>query len=176
MNTRTVIVEILLIGLITSAWFLPLINTLDFTDISNISSDYVKILAIALSYFIGMTVNQVCHILIHPLNKIFKLDQDKDKIRYYRTKAILDGKGNFFEYLNFRRSIVRIFRANIFNFVIIILFYLFNVGNLQAITKDKLSYIILLILILLLLSIIYSYIKTTRNYNQFVLDCGECDE
>jgi hypothetical protein len=178
MNTSTIIVEILVIGILTSLWFLPILGSINFNAFfsKSISENYLSFISIALSYVLGMVINQISHVIVFPINKVFHLDIDKDKIRKIRTKNIVDSNDGFIEYLNFRRSIVRIFRSSIFNIIIIILFYSFNFFEFQKLTNNKFDIFFFSVLLISFLAIVYSYVKTSKGYNQFVIDSGDIND
>ena len=166
MNTTSLIAEIIIVGLFSIPWIFPIINkVIDLSEIiENGNNTLLLILGIAFTYFVGMLINQFSDLLFKKNNdKYYKKYGGKEKIQAKRIELIINSE-SFADYINQRRSIVRIFRSNISNIGIFLLFYLFNLFNTRVLYTQDFSFILICILIIMLILTLYSYQKTLKGY------------
>lgn len=139
MNTTALFIEILLVGIGSEIWIsLAAVHFLNITWTSIVSKvgsikDFVPLLTViyvGISYILGWVVHFASETLLDPLfqtrfrSKYFK--EQSANFFNIRTEVIQKGSDNTFADIQFDRQLLRIARANVFNFAltsIMLIFY-----------------------------------------------------
>ena len=122
----------------------------------------------AIIYFFGMLINYIADVMFYYLDSFmsFKYAQGKENVQYIRSKIIQSSEYGF-KYMMQRRSLVRIFRANTLNMLMLIITYLIDSTLISSIFKTKVD-VILPVMTLIFLIIFTGYYKTQKGYLCFI--------
>ena len=174
MKTTSLLAELLVIGVCGSFWVYPLISLVIPFDIQKI---FLKngvqpiFIALTLVYFLGMLINFISDRLFDPIDKkIYSAYGGKESIQKARSLIFLHSK-EAADYLLQRRSIVRIFRANSLNCLILIIIVFFNISIIRSEFNINLLSLLSLLGTILLISLI-AYVKTLKGYIIFIKNTG----
>ena len=180
MNTSIMFVEILIIGSCSMLWAYPVIKYFDINISLLIKQPIILFLII---YYVGLLLNNISDIILKNLDKKILVDitntnkKDysctKKNIQSIRTRITLY-YSSAITYMNFRRSIVRVFRANILNFALFFLFFLFFTPIYVKYYElpDKKWLICSLIFILLFGNLIAFY-RSLKGYYKYLIQVEE---
>src|SRR5262247_2462219 len=134
MQTTSLLVELLVIGIFACSWGYPILSFFISTSELKklVGSNSIGVLfCIGLVYFLGMLVNFIADIVLQWKDKsIAQKFGGKRNIQESRV-LLFTQSGDGYEYSLQRRSIVRIFRANCLNTFFFLIVYLFNMGGVR---------------------------------------------
>lgn len=167
MNTTSIVAELLVIGSISLGWLIPLSKSISKFNISTITLNNGDILfTLAIIYLMGIVINYLADkvFFYYDKNQVEKYGS-KESIQEIRCKLLLKS-AEVNTYMNQKRSIVRIFRASCFNFIIISLFALFSFYD----SFINFSHIYLSIIFFLITCILFlGYHHTLNGYFKFII-------
>ena len=177
MQTVSFLTELFVIGVFGILWIDPLmkivLNYSIFDTLLGWNTGNILVL-FAFIYFAGMFINFLSDIAFHLIDKrISQKYGGKEYLQKLRIKVIISSQEGA-NYLFRRRSIVRIFRANTFNVLLLLI--------IEAIFNVHIRYVSLLLVprwsLLFLMSIILftlflAYLKTLSGYFSIIKTCGE---
>jgi hypothetical protein len=177
MQTINFLTELFVIGVFGIVWIDPLTKTLinySIFDTLYVWNTSTILVLFAFTYFIGMFINFLSDIAFHLIDKLISQKYGgKEYLQKLRIKIIISSQEGA-NYLFRRRSIIRIFRANTFNvLVLLIIEAIFNVHiryvNLLLVPRWSLLFSMSIILFTLL----FAYLKTLSGYFAIIKICGE---
>ena len=175
MQTTSLLVELMVIGLWACSWVYPLASlVVPNAEIKRIvlANNIGLLIAIAAIYFIGMFTNLIADISLRWFDSIaankFGGKQEIQKLRV----AVFTKSGDAYQYLLQRRSMVRVFRANWISTMLFLIVYIFNVNNTRKSLVAN-SIVFSLVLLGLAALLFYAYARTLRGYFAFIKQAGE---
>lgn len=166
MKNVSFLTEIIVIGSISLIWIIPTLNFFLDIDQNNILQLTLSDLIIGISfiYLMGIIINYVSDKIMSFIDK--KIERNyggKNNLQILRCQLLLT-TNSAVEYMFQRRSLVRLFRANFLNFLIIDILYLLDI----SVIKYNIYFYVILILFTFL--ILDGYIRNLKGYYKFLKD------
>lgn len=175
MQTVSFLTESFVIGVFGIIWIDPLIKTVvnySIFDTLPTWNTHTILVLVAFIYFAGMIINFLSDITFYKFDKhISNRYGGKKYLKKLRAKIIISSQEGA-NYLFRRRSIVRIFRANTFNILILIIEIIFNI-NMKYGKLFISKWMFLIIMFTILLILFFAYYKTLSGYFANIKMTGE---
>lgn len=171
MQTTTILSELLVIGLISMSWLLPILNkVIDLKPLLSLSNDKGVILFffLILLYFLGIFFNNISDIAFYFYDKwLSKKYGGKEKLQKIRLQIIVKSELGA-NYLFRKRSFVRILRSASLNLVLIIIYLLFDSDTFTKVFHSSfISTIVTLVIIFFITFYLYS--RALNGYFSIIL-------
>lgn len=170
MSTSFLFAEILVIGIWSFLWLYAVSNKIFAGDIFVSLADadiFSSIIFVGFIYFLGMIMNVLSDIIFKPIDsKLATQSGGKENLQKGRAIIILKSE-HAAQYLNQRRSIMRIFRANTLNLIFTFVAIIFLRNSVTKIFLVSAWTLGLLVFLLILFSA-YAYYRTLKGYNVFI--------
>ncbi len=129
MKTTSLIAELLVIGVFGSFWILPAVSIfyeLNYEELTKNLNLLDLSLGIAILYFVGMMMNYLSDILYKKVDNGIADEHGGKETLWQKRYNILIQSSSAAEYLFQRRSIIRIFRANSLNILLVAIMVLLS--------------------------------------------------
>ena len=154
MKTTNIIIDYVIIGFILTVTILAYQYITDTHFLANYLSNITRIettIFLLALYPIGIIFNQVSDCMIKVLQIIFKYTYHEKRDKYIMLQTIIIKSKEAFEYLSFRRTIIRIIRSCVSSGIILVLMYFLYIiiqiisGMLLVFSLERLMIILLYI-------------------------------
>jgi len=175
MNYTNLLVELLVIGICSMLWLIPIGQQILNKDMIHVIAinDFQTIIALpALLYFMGMIMNFISDFIFGFMDEYFAKELGgKKNIQEIRTIIFVKYE-KAVDYLQQRRSIVRIYRANTLNFLVTTVILFLNVGNVISWFTCSHGYLITINFLIIVICF-SAYVNSLKGYFMFISKLGK---